>query len=132
MQLVKDNAEVLIVVLTEIFELIDANGDGHIDESEGKSLGLAMGETEEEAAESWHDMMKDMDALGDCNGMVEMNGVSHRPVEWEAHLSCDLGSSVCVRGCRVGGFLHGTGRARPSQTGPDRNDQVPRRDQGMA
>ena len=73
-QLVKDNKDALISVLTEIFELIDTNADGHVDEAEGTSLGLAMGETAEEAAESWHDMMRDMDEQGDRNGMVELNG----------------------------------------------------------
>jgi hypothetical protein len=79
LQLVKNDPEVLTEVLTEIFNLIDANGDGHISEIEGKSLGLAMGESEEEAAESWNDMMRDMDDLGDRNGMVELEGATPTP-----------------------------------------------------
>ena len=50
---------------------MDSNGDGHVDEAEAKQLSTAMGETKEEAQESWDDMMMDMDT--DHNGMVELH-----------------------------------------------------------
>merc|ERR1711998_763761 len=51
-------------VLTEIFQLMDENGDQAIDEAEGVAIGMAMGETEEQAKKSWIAMCKDMDDDG--------------------------------------------------------------------
>merc|ERR1712164_124817 len=51
-------------VLTAIFELMDDNGDKAIDESEGVAIGMAMGESEEQAKKSWIAMCKDMDDDG--------------------------------------------------------------------
>merc|ERR1712094_38162 len=51
-------------VLTEIFELMDDNGDKAIDESEGVAIGMAMGESEEQAKKSWIAMCKEMDDDG--------------------------------------------------------------------
>merc|ERR1712054_405665 len=51
-------------ILTEIFKLMDDNGDMKIDESEGVAIGMAMGETEEQAKKSWIAMCKDMDDDG--------------------------------------------------------------------
>merc|ERR1711924_92617 len=48
-------------ILMEIFKLMDDNGDGEIDKSEGVAIGMAMGESEEDAAKSWEHMCKDMD-----------------------------------------------------------------------
>jgi len=71
----EEGAGDIVPVLKEVFDLMDLNGDGHIDEEEGKALGLALGETPEEAKESWEDMMRVMDGEGDFqerNGMVEL------------------------------------------------------------
>merc|ERR1711912_208796 len=57
-------------VLTEILRLMDDNGDEHIDESEGVAIGMAMGETEEQAKKSWRAMCKDMD--DDGNTTIEL------------------------------------------------------------
>merc|ERR1712130_122616 len=57
-------------VLTEIFELMDDNGDKAIDESEGVAIGMAMGESEEQAKKSWIAMCKDMD--DDGNTTIEL------------------------------------------------------------
>merc|ERR1719473_2356058 len=57
-------------ILTEIFELMDDNGDKAIDESEGVAIGLAMGESEEQARKSWKAMCKDMD--DDGNTTIEL------------------------------------------------------------
>merc|ERR1712094_122231 len=57
-------------VLTEIFELMDDNGDKAIDESEGIQIGMAMGESEEQAKKSWQAMCKDMD--DDGNTTIEL------------------------------------------------------------
>merc|ERR1711868_95821 len=57
-------------VLTEIFELMDDNNDKHIDENEGVAIGMAMGETEEQARKSWKAMCKDMD--DDGNTTIEL------------------------------------------------------------
>merc|ERR1712178_2462 len=57
-------------VLTEIFTLMDANGDKCIDEDEGVAIGMAMGETEEQAKKSWKAMCKDMD--DDGNTTIEL------------------------------------------------------------
>merc|ERR1711966_405190 len=51
-------------ILTEIFELMDDNGDHAIDEGEGIAIGMAMGESEEQAKKSWIAMCKDMDDDG--------------------------------------------------------------------
>merc|ERR1712017_41734 len=57
-------------ILTEIFHLMDDNSDGHIDESEGIAIGVAMGEDEEQAKKSWQAMTKDMDE--DKNKEIEL------------------------------------------------------------
>jgi len=51
-------------VLKEIFQLMDDNGDQAIDEGEGIAIGMAMGESEEQAKKSWIAMCKDMDDDG--------------------------------------------------------------------
>jgi len=51
-------------VLEEIFDLMDKNKDGKIDDEEGKAVGIAMGESEEKAAQSWVGITNDMDADG--------------------------------------------------------------------
>merc|ERR1711966_433515 len=57
-------------ILTEIFELMDDNGDHAIDENEGVAIGMAMGESEEQAKKSWKAMCKDMD--DDGNTTIEL------------------------------------------------------------
>merc|ERR1712010_55473 len=57
-------------VLTDVFNLMDDNRDGHIDESEGVAIGMAMGESEEQAKKSWKAMCKDMD--DDGNTTIEL------------------------------------------------------------
>merc|ERR1711967_213291 len=57
-------------VLKEIFQLMDDNGDQKIDESEGVAIGMAMGESEEQAKKSWKAMCKDMD--DDGNTTIEL------------------------------------------------------------
>merc|ERR1711970_679917 len=57
-------------VLKEIFQLMDDNGDKAIDESEGVAIGMAMGESEEQAKKSWIAMCKDMD--DDGNTTIEL------------------------------------------------------------
>merc|ERR1712072_795416 len=57
-------------LLTEIFHLMDDNGDGSIDEDEGVAIGKAMGESEEQAKKSWKAMCKDMD--DDGNTTIEL------------------------------------------------------------
>merc|ERR1711934_902652 len=57
-------------VLTAIFELMDDNNDKAIDESEGVAIGMAMGESEEQAKKSWKAMCKDMD--DDGNTTIEL------------------------------------------------------------
>merc|ERR1712159_345202 len=51
-------------VLEEIFDLMDKNKDGKIDDEEGKAVGIAIGESEEKAAQSWVGITNDMDADG--------------------------------------------------------------------
>merc|ERR1712046_348509 len=57
-------------VLTTIFNLMDANGDKCIDEDEGVAIGIAMGESEDQAKKSWKAMCKDMD--DDGNTTIEL------------------------------------------------------------
>merc|ERR1711887_99507 len=57
-------------VLEEIFKLMDKNSDGSIDQEEGVAIGMAMGETEEQAKKSWKAMAKDMD--DDENATIEL------------------------------------------------------------
>ena len=57
-------------ILEEVFKLMDANGDGGIDEDEGVAIGMAMGESEEVAKNSWKAMCKDMD--DDGNTTIEL------------------------------------------------------------
>merc|ERR1712227_446085 len=57
-------------VLTEIFDLMDDNNDKSIDETEGVAIGMAMGETEDQAKKSWKAMCKDMD--DDGNTTIEL------------------------------------------------------------
>ena len=57
-------------ILTEIFELMDDNGDKKIDQDEGVAIGVAMGETAEQAKKSWAQMCKDMDE--DENTTIEL------------------------------------------------------------
>merc|ERR1711890_181316 len=57
-------------VLTDIFNLMDDNGDKAFDEGEGVAIGMAMGETEEQAKKSWIAMCKDMD--DDGNTTIEL------------------------------------------------------------
>merc|ERR1711988_1356545 len=57
-------------VLTEIFNLMDDNNDKHIDENEGVAIGMAMGESEDQARKSWKAMCKDMD--DDGNTTIEL------------------------------------------------------------
>merc|ERR1712022_90778 len=57
-------------ILEEVFTLMDANGDGGIDETEGVAIGMAMGESEEVAKNSWKAMCKDMD--DDGNTTIEL------------------------------------------------------------
>merc|ERR1712086_321665 len=59
-------------VLKEIFQLMDDNGDQAIDEGEGIAIGMAMGESEEQAKKSWIAMCKDMD--DDGNTTIEEPG----------------------------------------------------------
>merc|ERR1712072_441596 len=58
-------------VLKEIFELMDKNHDGSIDQDEGIAIGVAMGESEEQAKKSWKHMVKDMDDV-DANQCIEL------------------------------------------------------------
>merc|ERR1712022_3239 len=51
-------------ILVDIFNLMDDNGDQKIDETEGVAIGMAMGETKEQAKKSWVAMCKDMDDDG--------------------------------------------------------------------
>merc|ERR1711988_334520 len=60
----------IVPVLTEIFELMDDNNDKKIDETEGIAIGMAMGETEDQAKKSWQAMCKDMD--DDENTTIEL------------------------------------------------------------
>merc|ERR1711907_216182 len=64
------DGEAIKPLLTEIFELMDENGDGSIDETEGIAIGKAMGESEEQAKKSWKAMCKDMD--DDGNTTIEL------------------------------------------------------------
>merc|ERR1711900_26017 len=57
-------------ILENVFNLMDDNGDKHIDEDEGVAIGMAMGENEEQARKSWKAMCKDMD--DDGNTTIEM------------------------------------------------------------
>merc|ERR1711934_122596 len=57
-------------ILKEIFALMDANGDGSIDEDEGIAIGQAMGESKDQARKSWQAMCKDMD--DDGNTAIEL------------------------------------------------------------
>merc|ERR1739841_333058 len=57
-------------ILTEIFDIMDDNGDKKIDEDEGVAIGMAMGETAEQARKSWGQMCKDMDE--DANTTIEL------------------------------------------------------------
>merc|ERR1712139_689222 len=57
-------------VLTEIFDLMDDNSDKAIDETEGIAIGMAMGESEDQAKKSWKAMCKDMD--DDGNTTIEL------------------------------------------------------------
>merc|ERR1712227_1028485 len=68
-ELVGDGAKIE-PILTEIFHLMDENSDGHIDESEGVAIGVAMGENEEQAKKSLQSMTKDMDE--DKNKEIEL------------------------------------------------------------
>merc|ERR1711966_576037 len=65
-----DDGEKITGILTEIFDLMDDNGDKAIDESEGVAIGMAMGESEEQAKKSWIAMCKDMD--DDGNTTIEL------------------------------------------------------------
>merc|ERR1711918_254005 len=56
-------------VLKDIFDLMDDNHD-KIDQDEGIAIGVAMGETEEQAKKSWAAMCKDMD--DDENATIEL------------------------------------------------------------
>merc|ERR1712022_82061 len=58
------NGDKIEPVLTEIFALMDTNGDEVIDENEGVAIGMAMGETRPQAVKSWKAMCKDMDDDG--------------------------------------------------------------------
>merc|ERR1712072_1438936 len=51
-------------LLEEIFEIMDKNKDGKIDNEEGVAVGIAMGEDEETAKKSWKGITNDMDADG--------------------------------------------------------------------
>merc|ERR1712072_978861 len=66
---VGDGAEIE-QILTDIFNLMDDNGDQKIDEDEGVEIGMAMGENEEQARKSWKLMCKDMDE--DANTTIEL------------------------------------------------------------
>merc|ERR1712185_643704 len=57
-------------ILIDIFNLMDDNGDQKIDETEGVAIGMAMGETKEQAKKSWVAMCKDMD--DDGNTTIEL------------------------------------------------------------
>merc|ERR1711871_1681725 len=57
-------------ILVDIFNLMDDNGDQKIDETEGVAIGMAMGETKEQAKKSWAAMCKDMD--DDGNTAIEL------------------------------------------------------------
>ena len=56
-------------VLCDIFTLMDDNSDGCIDQDEGVAIGVAMGESAEQAKMSWKAMCKDMD--DDENATIE-------------------------------------------------------------
>jgi Ca2+-binding EF-hand superfamily protein len=56
-------------ILCDIFELMDDNSDGCIDQDEGVAIGVAMGETADQAKMSWKAMCKDMD--DDENATIE-------------------------------------------------------------
>merc|ERR1712139_559380 len=58
-------------ILKEIFSLMDANGDGSIDEDEGIAIGQAMGESKDQARKSWQAMCKDMDDDGNTTIEIE-------------------------------------------------------------
>merc|ERR1712094_89529 len=64
------DGEKITGILTDIFQLMDDNGDEAIDESEGVAIGMAMGESEEQAKKSWKAMCKDMD--DDGNTTIEL------------------------------------------------------------
>jgi len=49
---------------------MDTNGDEQIDQEEGVAIGMAMGETADQAAKSWKAMCKDMD--DDGNTTIDM------------------------------------------------------------
>merc|ERR1712072_606909 len=59
-------------ILKDIFQLMDANNDGSIDQDEGVAMGQAMGESAEQAKKSWKAMAKDMD--DDENATIELEG----------------------------------------------------------
>merc|ERR1712178_413358 len=67
---VKDDPSAIEGVLTEVFELMDDNNDKHIDEGEGVAIGMAMGESKDQALKSWQAMCKDMD--DDGNTTIEL------------------------------------------------------------
>merc|ERR1712167_445082 len=58
-------------ILKEIFRLMDTNNDQSIDEDEGVAIGMAMGETKDQAKKSWAAMCKDMD--DDGNTAIELD-----------------------------------------------------------
>merc|ERR1712196_581417 len=64
------NGEKIEPILKEIFKLMDDNNDQSIDQSEGVAIGMAMGESEEQAKKSWIAMCKDMD--DDGNTTIEL------------------------------------------------------------
>merc|ERR1712086_321244 len=64
-------------ILGEIFTLMDDDSNGKIDESEGVAIGMAMGETREQAKKSWTAMVKDMDDEATKDGEIELS-------EWES------------------------------------------------
>merc|ERR1711959_734471 len=68
---VKDDPSKIEGVLTEVFRLMDANNDESIDQEEGCAIGVAMGESEDQALKSWKAMCKDMD--DDENTTIELS-----------------------------------------------------------
>merc|ERR1711998_62157 len=54
-------------ILREIFDLMDDNGDQKIDGREGIAIGMAMGESKDQAKKSWTAMCKDMDDDGNTS-----------------------------------------------------------------
>jgi len=63
--------KVVVPLLTQIFELMDENQDGSVDDDEGSLMGIAMGEDEDRARRSFLAMCQDMDDDGNTSIEIE-------------------------------------------------------------